>query len=141
MYVPYIANAVLTGNAGGKNAPINIQGILIGNGLGGDTDNDNEMTRRSIEFFYGHAAYSYQQQLKIDASCDWNGTLSNDCNTAIDDAAKGIGDFYMSVQSTTTRYRHSVSVWPLLTAMSVCALRVCCAATTSTIRALTTCWL
>ena len=95
VYVPYIANAVLTGNAGGKNPTINLKGILIGNGLGGDAD-DNEQTKRSIDFFYGHAAYSYQAQRKIDALCDWNGTLSQDCQNALQDAFRGVGDFYMS---------------------------------------------
>ena len=52
-YVPYVADAILTGNQGGKNPQINLKGLAIGNGVGGDSD-DNEQLRREVDFFYGH---------------------------------------------------------------------------------------
>ena len=100
VYVPYIANAVLMGNAAGTNPTINLKGILIGNGLGGNAD-VNEMTRRDSDFFYGHAAFSYQAQLQIDRQCDWNGTLTQLCQDAISNAESGTGNYYMSVHSAT----------------------------------------
>ena len=109
VYVPYIADAILTGNAGGKSPLINLKGILIGNGLGGAISDDNEIERREMDFLYGHAAISYQKRLKIDALCDWNGTLSQECEDAMNDAVSGVGDFYMSACTHNTA--HITLVW------------------------------
>ena len=153
VYVPYIADAVLTGNAGGKNPAINLKGILIGNGLGGDAD-DSEMYRRDSDFFYGHAAFSYQQQRTIDQACDWNSTLSPNCLNAIEAAQNGVGNYYMSILAqTTTTAMHlshlgdcccSIAQLPMSASEyhshCVLVLLSLCADTTSMTPALTICW-
>lgn len=94
VYVPYVADAILTGNAAGKNPTINLKSLAIGNGLGGDDDQD-ETTRRESDFWYGHASFSYQKQQAIEAACGYNGSISNACEAAIGDAEQGIGYFYI----------------------------------------------
>ena len=53
VYVPFVADAVLKGNQQGGNTPVNLKGILIGNGVGGLL-NATEQLRRRSDFFYGH---------------------------------------------------------------------------------------
>ena len=41
--------------------------------------------------------FSYQQQKQIDASCDWTSNrVSDECATALTDAFRGVGYYYMS---------------------------------------------
>ena len=133
VYVPFVADAVLTGNQQGDNAQINLKGILIGNGVGGVL-NRTEQVRRESDFFYDtntlshiiasssaapsqrrasrgprstacvacsrHAMYSYQQQKRINAACDWNSTeISNQCEEEVNTALQGVGNFYMSARA------------------------------------------
>ena len=54
VYVPFVADAILTGNQQKQNTPVNLKGILIGNGVGGLL-NSTEQIRRRSDFFYGQA--------------------------------------------------------------------------------------
>jgi hypothetical protein len=115
--VPYVADAIVTGNQQGKNPRINLVSIAIGNGVGGDAD-DDEQTRRSSDFWYGHGSVSYQGQQSIVAACGVNGSITPECNKAIDKAQENIGGpFYVSGPSTTpspssTPFTHSSRCWP-----------------------------
>ena len=57
VYVPFVADAILTGNQQGGNAMVNLKGILIGNGVGGLL-NATEQLRRRSDFFYGQPHHS-----------------------------------------------------------------------------------
>lgn len=47
VYVPYVTDAILTGNAAKINPYVNIKGILVGNGLGGSEDENEAFKRES----------------------------------------------------------------------------------------------
>jgi len=94
VYVPYVADAIVTGNAGKQNPLINLKGLLIGNGLGGDAD-DVEQTKRESDFWYGHGAYNYPDELAIEANCHWNVSVDGPCSAALSKAERTIGDYYI----------------------------------------------
>jgi len=94
VYVPFIADAILTGNAGGQNPQINLVAILVGNGLGGDYPG-NWQTQRDSDFFYGHMMFPYESQQQINWNCNFNGTLSSACQNALNEAEGHIGSFYV----------------------------------------------
>ena len=61
VYVPYIADAVLTGNKQGQSHSINLKGIMIGNGLGGLVNDTKQQQQPRQDFFYGRS-HSAQQE-------------------------------------------------------------------------------
>ena len=96
-YVPHVADAVLTGNALKTNPLINLKSVIIGNGVGG-TSEPTEAFKRQSDFWYGHVAYDYPDQVHIESVCDWNGpngTISPDCRAAVTKAESGVGTYYV----------------------------------------------
>jgi hypothetical protein len=79
-YVPYVADAIITGNQGGTNPLINLVGLAIGNGVGGDSD-ESEDIRREVDFFYGHGSISYTAMQAFWTQCGAMGNLTQDCES------------------------------------------------------------
>ena len=83
VYVPHIADAILTGNeGGGLNPKINLKGLAVGNGLGGGT-NDWSMQRRQLDFYYGKGSVSYTAMQFFWQLCGISGFMNRTCTDMI----------------------------------------------------------
>ena len=98
--MPYVADAILTGNQGGKNPLINLRSLAIGNGVGGDSD-ESEDTRRELDFMYGHGSVSYTDMQAFWAQCGPAGNLTSACENAAYEAERNVG--LISTRATPTQ--------------------------------------
>lgn len=78
-YVPQLAKAILAYNANSNNHPINLKGIMIGNGVT-DSYYDNI---GSVNYWWSHAMISDQTYHQLINSCRFNGDQkeSSECET------------------------------------------------------------
>jgi carboxypeptidase C (cathepsin A) len=94
MYVPTFALQVLEHNerAQAEADKINLQGILVGNGVTGDGSIPSDVAQANdVEFFFGHALYNSSLHTAIVAACGDFKTPTNACQGLIGEMHQQIG--------------------------------------------------
>jgi hypothetical protein len=93
VYVPTLAYAVLAANAAGG-PPINLQGILVGNGCTGNAQGScsAQGTSIAVDFLFGHGLYSQALHAQIVAACPDPNNPSGACMALLQEMSNEIGD-------------------------------------------------
>ena len=93
MYVPTFALQVLEHNKLAQvEAKINLQGILVGNGVTGGGSIPSDVTfHNDVEFFFGHALYNASLHTAIVAACGDYKTVSSTCQALMGEMHEQIG--------------------------------------------------
>jgi len=89
-YVPQLANQVVDGNRDTNNIHINLQGIMVGNGV-----TVNQLDLNSFMDIYGyHALIPWAMYLRVKKTCggEYNAFVSNQCNELVTEAENSIGN-------------------------------------------------
>lgn len=117
IYVPMLASDVTDYNKGNPAVPINLKGILVGNGCLGTTvgicGDDFVANSYNIEQWRGHGLISKSVYDAINTNCNWN-LPTQKCQNLLNQAASQVGhvsvyDIYGPCDNSqsSSRYRSS----------------------------------
>lgn len=103
IYIPTLADAIITYNKANPSSPINLQGIMVGNGCigrgAGTCGNDGLNDYHDIITWRGHGLVTEPLYDAILSNCTW-GNENNNCNNLLNEAANALGDldvYYLCV--------------------------------------------
>ena len=104
IYIPTLADAIITYNKANPSSPINLQGIMVGNGCigrgAGTCGNDGLNDYHDIITWRGHGLVTEPLYDAILGNCTW-GNENNNCNNLLNQAANALGDldvYYLCVK-------------------------------------------
>jgi len=92
VYVPTLVQQIMEGNQGGKNAKINLEGFMVGNGCTGNSVGSCSDMGTEILFYFlaGHALFTEDLYNKIVASCTNWINPSDQCNVLLDEMSEQV---------------------------------------------------
>ena len=109
IYIPTLADAIITYNKANPGSPINLQGIMVGNGCigrgAGTCGNDGLNDYHDIITWRGHGLVTEPLYDAILSNCTW-GNENAQCNNLLNQAANGLGDidvYYLCVRRAAPR--------------------------------------